>query len=81
MFVTEVCNTVSCGQSERDIIFKMKGTDRTIFLLSRGTTLEIFRALDFFTISKFLTQVASKSCRSMQLFGSILNLFDAVAEV
>ena len=34
-----------------------------------------------FTISKFLTQVASKSCRSMQLFGLILNLFDIVAEV
>ena len=31
--------------------------------------------------TEFLTQVASKSCISMQLFGSILNLFDAVAEV
>ena len=81
MFVAEVCNTVSCGQSERDIIFRMLATDRTIFFLSRGTTLEIVRALDLFTISKFLTQVASKSCICMQPFGSILNLFDAVAEV
>ena len=46
MFVADVCNTVSCGQSERDIIFKMYGTDRTIFVLLPGTTLEIFRALD-----------------------------------
>ena len=53
-----------------------------MFPLSRGTTLKKFRALDFFfTITTFLTQVASKGCISMQLLGSILNLFDAVAEV
>ena len=61
--------------------------NRTIFLLSRGTTLKNFRALFFsflfflFEISKLLTQAASKSCISMQLFGSIFNLFDDVAEV
>ena len=35
----------------------------------------------FLTINKFLTQVASKSCIRMHLFGSVLNLFDAVVEV
>ena len=33
MFVAEVCNTVSCGQSERDIIFKMLGTDKIVLII------------------------------------------------
>ena len=40
-----------------------------------------FSCSRFLTVRTFLTQVASKSCRSMQLVGLILNLFDAVTDV
>ena len=70
----EVCNTVPCDQSERDIIF------RTIFLLSRGTTLEIFVLYSFY--NKQVSDTSGfKKFYKYATFGSILNLFDAVLEV
>ena len=74
--LSQVYTTVSCGQSKRNVIFKIKEQIEQLAWHSLH-----FSCSRFLTISKFLTQVASKGCRSMQLLGQILNLFDAVAEV
>ena len=75
MFVVEVYNTVSCGQSKRNIFSDCKEPIEQSFFF------HMVSCSRFLTISKFLTQVASKSCISMQLFDPVQNLFDAVAEV